>query len=52
VKRGIISDAPIWLPREDSNLGPSGYTCPDITTGSGLSLSRGHAKRDFTRAGV
>ena len=40
------------LPREDSNLGPSGYTCPDITTGSGLSLSRGHAKRDFTGAGV
>ena len=27
-----------WLPREDSNLGPSGYTWPAITNGSGLSL--------------
>ena len=25
-----------WLPREDSNLGPGGYTRPEITFGSGL----------------
>ena len=33
-----ISPSNDWLPREDSNLGPGGYKCPDITIRLGLYL--------------
>jgi len=34
----VAHGRPKWLPLEDSDLGPGGYTYPEITSGSGLSL--------------
>ena len=33
-----------WLPGQDSNLQPSGYKLPDISTGLGLSLHRSYSE--------
>jgi len=33
-----------WLPGKDSNLQPSGYKLPDISTGLGLSLHRSYSE--------
>ncbi len=33
-----------WLPGQDSNLQPSGYKPPDISTGLGLSLHHSYSE--------